>query len=216
MATSKTVTLTEAQMGFLQGATKAVSALLSAETKGKADVKALKDSVAKAIAVHKTEINLNLKGLKMTGYKWTGTVRNNPVARAFYDAFIASGQVESTASNSVSAVKCCYTGNVGANTVFHDGLEVRTLELNAIKKGTKFYGLLDGKPVTVDRGDVSCAKSILKAMEQERFMGVMEGFLRGLGADTKKISHDEIASVLQKALVDQKIAVVKDGKTTAL
>lgn len=216
MAKANAIALTEAQMGYVQGATKAVSALLSAEAKGKADVKALKESVAKALTAHKTEINLNLKGLKLSGFKWTGNAVTNPVAKAFYDAFIASGQVESTARNSVSAVKICYTGDIGASTKYHDGLEVRTFELNAIKKGSKFYGLLDGKPVTVDRGDVSCAKNLLKAMEQERFMGVMQGFLKGLGADIKNISHDEIATVLQKALVEQKIAIVKDGKTTAL
>lgn len=212
MAKANAIVLTEAQMGFVQGATKAVSALLSAEAKGKADVKALKESVAKALTAHKTEINLNLKGLKLSGFKWTGNAATNPVAKAFYEAFIASGQVESTARNSVSAVKMSYTGDIGASTKYHNGLEVRTFELNAIKKGTKFYGLLDGKPVTVDRGDVSCANALIKAMGQEGFEAVARAFIKELGADPRKVTAEEITVSFQNALTATKLAILKDGK----
>ena len=65
----KAIVLTEAQMGFVDNAVKAITGWLSTETKTAEDVKTLKANAKKAIEAHKVELNLNLKALKMSGFK---------------------------------------------------------------------------------------------------------------------------------------------------
>ena len=110
----KAIVLTEAQMGFVDGAVKAITGWLSTETKTAEDVKTLKANAKKAIEAHKVELNLNMKALKLSGFKFTGTAKSNPVIKALHGAFVSAGQAETTAVNSVTAVKMYYSGDVGA------------------------------------------------------------------------------------------------------
>ena len=212
---TKTIVLSEAQMGFVNNAVKAITGWLSTETKAVEDVKTIKANAKKAIEAHKVELNLNLKALKMSGFKFTGTAKTNPVIRALNGAFVDAGQAESTAVNSVTAVKMYYTGDVGADHKFPNGLEVTQFLPNRVRKQSKFVGLLDGKTVEVDRDAVSCAGSLIKAMNQEGFELVARNFIKSLGVDARRLTADEITATLGTALESAKLAVVKDGKLVA-
>ena len=160
MAKQATVTLSNEQMGFVTSASTAIAGWLNTENKAKSDVKTLKEEAKKAIATHKSELNLAMKGLKLTKFRFTGTAKSNKAIKALYDAFIASGQTPATASNSLLAVKAYYNGDVGAGYKFPNGLEIQGFNATRIKQASSFVGLLDGKTVKVDRDDVSCAKWI--------------------------------------------------------
>lgn len=216
MATSK-VTLSPEQMGYVDNACKAIVGVLKTEAKAKSELASIKEQAKKAVEQHLVELNLNLKALKMAKVKlFQGTARNNPAVRALFDAFIEGGQSAGTAPNSVSVVKACYEGKVGGGVVFHNGLEVPELNLNRVTRTrTKFKGLLDGKEVIIDRGAVSCAPALIKAMEQEGFEEVARAFIKELGADPRKITADEITVSFQNALTTTKRAFVKDGKVVA-
>ena len=212
---TKTIVLSEAQMGFVDGAVKAITGWLSTETKTVEDIKTLKAEAKKAIEAHKVELNLNMKALKMSGFKFTGTAKTNPVIRALNGAFVDAGQAESTAVNSVTAVKMYYSGDVGADHKFPNGFEVTQFLPNRVRKQSKFVGLLDGKTVEVDRDAVSCAGSLIKAMEQGSFELVTRYFIKGFGVDERKVTADEITGTMRVALETAKLAVVKDGKLVA-
>lgn len=213
MATSKPVFDPE-HMTFVDNACKAIVGVLKTEAKAKSDLASIKEQAKKAVEQHMVELNLNLKALKVAKVKlFQGTARNNPAIRALFNAFIEGGQSEGTAPNSVSVVKACYEGKVGGGTVFHNGLEVPELNLNRVTKTrTKFKGLLDGKEVTIDRGDVSCAPALIKAMGQEGFEEVTRAFIKELGADPRKFTAEEITVSFQTALTATKRAILKDGK----
>lgn len=219
MATQKKTaskpSITDEQMGFITSASQAITGWLGTEVKGKADVKALKEATTKAITLHRDELNLNLKALKMSKFKFTGTARSNPAIAMIRDAFIKAGQADGTANNSLAVVKACYDGDIGASHKFPSGLEVRDFNLARVKSGTNYFGLLDGKAIKVDRGDVSCAKSLIKAMEQEGFESVARNFIKSLGADPRKFTSEEIKVGFNHALTEAKLAVTKDGKLVA-
>ena len=185
------------------------------ETKAVEDVKTLKADAKKAIEAHKVELNLNLKALKMSGFKFTGTAKTNPVIKALHGAFVSAGQAETTAVNSVTAVKAYYTGEVKGPHKFPNGLEVTQFLPTRVYKQSKFVGLLDGKTVEVDRDAVSCAGSLIKAMNQEGFELVARNFIKSLGVDARRLTADEITATLGTALESAKLAVVKDGKLMA-
>lgn len=211
MATSKIV-LTDAQMGFVNNAVKAISGILTAEKEGKEGIKDLKDATKKAIEAHRVELNLNLKGLKLTKFKFTGTAKTNPARGAILASF-KSFQTEGTAMNSLACVVACYNGDVGGPIKYHNGLEVPEFNYNRIMKIRKsFKGLLDGKDVEVDRDAVTCANALIKAMGQSGFELVARKFIKGLGADDRRITGDEITATFHNALTESKLAIVKDGK----
>lgn len=212
---TKAIVLSEAQMGFVNNAVKAITGWIGTETKAVEDVKTLKADAKKAIEAHKVELNLNLKALKMSGFKFTGTAKSNPVIKALHGAFVSAGQAETTAVNSVTAVKAYYTGEVKGPHKFPNGLEVTQFLPTRVYKQSKFVGLLDGKTVEVDRDAVSCAGSLIKAMEQGSFELVARNFIKGLGVDDRKVTADEITGTMRVALETAKLAVVKDGKLVA-
>ena len=193
MATkAKAVVLSNDQMGFITATATALTGWIGSEAKGQKD----------------------LKALKVSGFKWVGTARNNPGLKALFDACVASGQSEATARNSLTALKAYYLGDVGGPHKFVNGLEIEDLNPSRMLKRQSFKGLLDGKPVKVDRDDVSCAGAILKAMNQEGFELVMRNYLTVLGADPRKLTTDDITKAMQDGLVKSKLAFVKDGKLT--
>lgn len=212
MATKSKVALTEAQIGFANNIAHAISGILNTEKAQKEGIAKLKEEAKKAIVQHYVELNLNLKDLKLSKFRWTGTAKSNAVIGAIYSAFKTSGQSDATAMNSVSAVKACYTGDIGADHKFPNGLEVPEFNKNRIVKRKVFKGLLDGKDIAIDRGDISCANALIKAMGQEGFEEVARAFIKELGADPRKITAEEITVSFQSALTSTKRAILKDGK----
>ena len=212
---TKPVSLTQEQLGFVDNAVKAIKVWIGTEAKALEDVKTLKADAKKSVEAHKVELNLNLKALKLSGFKFTGTAKSNPVIKALHGAFVEAGQAETTAVNSVTAVKAYYTGDVRGPHKFPNGLEVQQFLPARVYKQSKFVGLLDGKTVEVDRDAVTCANSLIKAMNQEGFELVARNFIKSLGVDARKLTADEITATLGTALESAKLAVVKDGKLMA-
>jgi hypothetical protein len=210
MATSKIV-LTDAQMGFVTNAVTAISGILSTEKLTVESIKGLKDEAKKAVEAHRVELNLNLKGLKLTKFKFTGTAKTNPAKKMILDGF-KGFQSEGTAMNSLACVVACYNGEVGGPIKYHNGLEVSGFNLARLKTQKVFHGLLDGKKVEIDRDDVTCANALIKAMGQSGFELVARKFIKGLGTDDRRITGDEITATFQNALTESKLAIVKDGK----
>jgi len=210
MATSKIV-LTDAQMGFVTNAVTAISGILSTEKSTVESIKGLKEEAKKAVEAHRVELNLNLKGLKLTKFKFTGTAKTNPAKKMILDGF-KGFQSEGTAMNSLACVVACYNGEVGGPIKYHNGLEVSGFNLARLKTQKVFHGLLDGKKVEIDRDAISCAPALIKAMGQSGFELVARKFIKGLGADDRRITGDEITATFQNALTESKLAIVKDGK----
>jgi hypothetical protein len=196
---SNAIVLTDAQKAFVKGASKAASLLVQTQAKGMADIAAVKEAAKKALEVQRTELNLNLKGLKETGFKMSGTMRTNPAKQAIFDGFVSGGQEKNTAANSLSVVVWC----------FDRGYMVETLEAKAMKSKASYKGLLDGKTIKVERATPSCAPTLIKSMEGAGFALIVMEAVKALGLDMSKVAKAD-----EKAIAAFKLALVKGGYAT--
>lgn len=195
-----TITLTADQKVLVASASKAASLMVQSESKGKAEIAAVKDAAKKALEVQRTELNLALKGLKESGFKMTGTMKNNPAKQALFDGFVSGGQEKGTAANSLSVVVFCYD----------KGYQVPNLNPATAKKKTAYVGLLDGKTIKVERDEPSCAALLIKAIEQGGFAEIALGAIKSLGFDTKGITKADA-----KAIAAFQLALIQNGYATA-
>ena len=191
-------------MQALANACKAATAYVRVESTTASDIKKLADAGKKARDAHLVEWNLNLKTAYAKGWRWTGTMKTNDGIKMIHTALVDGGQVESTASNTLWAMKHCFTKK----------WDLPEFNGGRVKRRTEFTSW-DGKKVKVLAHVENCAKSLLTALQQEQFAAVMLGALDALKLDYKGIKSPAEAvvlavqvSMLNKGLVEKS----KDGK----
>lgn len=185
---------------------------VSVEAANKEALDKVKATAKEKANVARAHLNLALKALHLSKFRWTGTAKSNPIIKELSATLLDSGLKDTVAANALTAIKFCYENRY----------QLDTLNPSRQKAKKTQVSLLDGKEIKIDRGEKHCAGDVVAALKHEGFEQVCAKALARIAdaADIDLNDHIDnpalaLVEAFKLALVDLKLATL-DGDEVKL